>query len=106
MPEPARGAARQAQRSPARRSFPEGCRTVLEVLAYRAEAHGERTAFLWLEEGESEQGRLTFAQLWESHRAVAQLLRGAGLAGQRVLLFYLPGLDFVTAFFGCLAAGV
>jgi acyl-CoA synthetase (AMP-forming)/AMP-acid ligase II len=86
--------------------FPEGCRTVLDVLAYRAEAHGDRTAFLWLEEGESEQGRLTFAQLWAGHRAVARRLRGAGLAGQRVLLFYLPGLDFVTAFFGCLAAGV
>lgn len=106
MAEPTHSAARQAQRSPARRSFPEGCRTVLDVLTYRAQAHGDRTAFLWLEEGESEQGRLTFAQLWAGHRAVARVLRGAGLAGQRVLLFYLPGLDFVTAFFGCLAAGV
>jgi len=38
-PEPTRGAARRAA-LPARRSFPERCRTVLEVLAYRAEAHG------------------------------------------------------------------
>ncbi len=106
MAEPTREAARLARRYPASRSFPGDCRTVLDVLGYRARAHGDRTAFLWLEEGESEQERLTFGQLWTRHRAVAQALRGAGLAGQRVLLFYLPGLDFVTAFFGCLAAGV
>ena len=37
---------------------------------------------------------------------MARALRREGLEGRRVLLFYLPGLDFVTAFFGCLAAGV
>jgi acyl-CoA synthetase (AMP-forming)/AMP-acid ligase II len=79
--------------------------TVLEVLEQRAKVHGERTAFLFLEEGESEEGRLSFAQLYERHRAMARALRREGLEGKRVLLFYLPGLDFVTAFFGCLAAG-
>lgn len=94
-----------AERAGTGRSPLEDCRTVLEVLEYRAVAHGERPAFLLLED-DAEQERLTFAELWTRHRAVARRLRGAGLTGQRVLLFYLPGLDFVTAFFGCLAAGV
>jgi acyl-CoA synthetase (AMP-forming)/AMP-acid ligase II len=93
-----------AERARSGRSPLEQCRTVLEVLEYRAAAHGERTAFISLEE-DAEQERLTFSQLWTRQRAVAQALRGAGLAGQRVLLFYLPGMDFVTAFFACLAAG-
>ena len=29
-----------------------------------------------------------------------------GLAGQRALLLYPAGLDFIAAFFGCLYAGV
>ncbi len=95
-----------AERYPARRSFPEECRTLLDILEYRARAQGDRTAFVSLEEGEAEQERLTFAGLGARHRAVARVLREAGLSGARVLLVYLPGLDFVTAFFGCLAAGV
>ncbi|WP_224361035.1 fatty acyl-AMP ligase [Hyalangium versicolor] len=80
--------------------------TVLEVLEHRAQAHGERTAFLFLEEGETESARLSFAELRARHATVARALQREGLTGRRVLLFYLPGLDFVTAFFGCLAAGV
>ena len=33
-------------------------------------------------------------------------LQQLGLEGERAILLYPPGLEFVTAFFGCLAAGV
>jgi acyl-CoA synthetase (AMP-forming)/AMP-acid ligase II len=85
---------------------PASARTILDVLAFRAEAQREQAAFLFLEEGEVESARLTFGELHARHRAIAAALRAADLAGQRVLLFYLPGLDFVAAFMGCLAAGV
>ena len=93
-------------RVPSKRTFPEECRTVLDVLEYRAKAQGERTAFIFLEEGETEEARLSFGELHARHLRVARVLRGQGLEGRRVLLFYLPGLDFVAAFLGCLAAGV
>ena len=32
--------------------------------------------------------------------------QAAGAAGERALLLYPPGLDFIAAFFGCLYAGV
>ena len=32
-------------------------------------------------------------------------LQSLGLEGQRVLLLYPPGLDFVAGFYGCLYAG-
>src|SRR4030066_328090 len=38
-------------------------------------------------------------------RAIAARLQDMGFAGRCVLLVYPPGLDFITAFFGCLYAG-
>lgn len=49
---------------------------------------------------------LTYRQLDRAARAVAARLQQAGSAeGQRVLLLYPPGLDFVVGFFGTLYAG-
>ncbi|RKH09839.1 amino acid adenylation domain-containing protein [Corallococcus sp. CA053C] len=49
---------------------------------------------------------LTWAELDRRVRAVAAALQQAGLGGERVLLLYPPGLDFIIAFLGCLSAGV
>jgi len=49
---------------------------------------------------------LTYRQLDRAARAVAARLQSGGSAvGQRVLLLYPPGLDFVVGFFGTLYAG-
>ena len=39
-------------------------------------------------------------------RAIAAWLESHNLGGERALLLYPPGLEFITAFFGCLYAGV
>src|SRR3712207_4385484 len=39
-------------------------------------------------------------------RAIASQLQALGAAGDRALLLYPPGLDYLAAFFGCLYAGV
>jgi acyl-CoA synthetase (AMP-forming)/AMP-acid ligase II/acyl carrier protein len=39
-------------------------------------------------------------------RAIAATLQSLGWAGERALLLYPPGLDYIAAFFGCLYAGV
>ena len=49
--------------------------------------------------------RLTYAQLAARAKALAQALLDAGGKGQRVLLLFTPGLDFVAAFYACLYAG-
>ncbi len=62
-----------------------------------------------LSEPFSVEGRSTrwdFADLDRKARAIASDLQGQGLAGERALLLYPPGLDFLAAFFGCLYAGV
>jgi 8-amino-7-oxononanoate synthase len=70
-----------------------------------AEEHAERPAFAHLGDGPIEHLRLTYAQLDQRARAIAGRLQNLGLGGQRVLLVYPPGLDFIPAFLACLYAG-
>lgn len=63
-------------------------------------------AFTYLTDGESDEIVLTYAELERRSRAVAAKLVSLGLIGERALLLYPPGLDFITAFFGCIFAGV
>jgi len=54
---------------------------------------------------ESPLRELTFEQLDVRARAIGAHLASLDLAGERVLLAFPPGLEFITAFFGCLYAG-
>lgn len=80
--------------------------TLLNLLRYRALHQPNKLAFTFLEDGETETGWLTYQQLDEKARAIAATLQSLSLAGERALLLHPPGLEFITAFFGCLYAGV
>lgn len=77
-----------------------------EILRWRAAHEPARTAYVYLGDGEREQARLTYAGLDLLARAVGATLQGLEARGERALLLYPPGLDFVAAFFGCLYGGV
>jgi acyl-CoA synthetase (AMP-forming)/AMP-acid ligase II len=79
---------------------------MVEVLQARAGATPDHLAFAFLIDGEEEGPRLTFAGLDRAARAVAVALRDAAGPGDRALLVYEPGLEFIPAFFGCLYAGL
>ena len=87
---------------------PEGPRaaTLAEALRLRAALTPERRAYTFLADGEEEAGHLDYRELDEKARAIAAALRRTCAVGDRALLLYPPGLDFVAAFFGCLYAGV
>lgn len=87
-------------------SFWAGAASLVEVLHTRAEQQPDQLAFAFLDGGQSEGPRLTYAELDAWARAIAVRIRDGAGAGERALLFYQPGLDFVPAFFGCLYAGV
>jgi amino acid adenylation domain-containing protein/non-ribosomal peptide synthase protein (TIGR01720 family)/FkbM family methyltransferase len=78
---------------------------LVELLHGRAEAHPERTAYLFLADGETAGGRLAYAELDRRARTIAARLQAMGMAGARALLLYPPGLGYIEAFFGCLYAG-
>lgn len=74
-------------------------------LRYWAEAQPDEYSFYYLVDGEGQEIRWTYAQLDEQARKIAARLLAMGMRGQRALLLYPPGLEFVAAFFGCHYAG-
>ena len=87
-------------------SFAPPTGNVVERLRYRADHHGHDRAFTYLVDGENEQQHLTYLALDAKARSIATELTRRRLRGERALLLYPPGLDFISAFFGCLYAGV
>ncbi|MCC5616019.1 amino acid adenylation domain-containing protein [Nostoc sp. CHAB 5836] len=80
--------------------------TVVELLRLRSSTQPNRDAFTFLLDGEREQTTLTYQELDRRSRQIAAQLQALGLTGERALLLYPAGLDFLVAFFGCLYAGV
>ncbi len=81
-------------------------RSLVDRLRYWAREQSDQVAFCYLSDGESNEVCLTYGQLDRRARAIAAELQSRGLTGQRGLLLYPPGLEFVAAFLGCLYAGV
>lgn len=84
---------------------PNDFQHLVGLLHWRAEANADDPAVTYLADGEDDEQTLTYAQLDHHARAIAAWLQREGIFGERVLLLYPPGLDYITAFFGCLYAG-
>ncbi|MBD2677466.1 MULTISPECIES: non-ribosomal peptide synthetase [Nostoc] len=80
--------------------------TVVELLRFRSSTQPDKNAFTFLLDGETEKATLTYQELDRRSRQIAAQLQALGLTGERALLLYPQGLDFLVAFFGCLYAGV
>ncbi|RKH63065.1 amino acid adenylation domain-containing protein, partial [Corallococcus llansteffanensis] len=72
----------------------------------RAATHGDRRLFTFLEDGASEESPLGYAELDLRARRIGAALQQVAAPGERVLLLYPPGLEYVAGFFGCLYAGL
>jgi amino acid adenylation domain-containing protein len=80
--------------------------TVVELLLDRVLRQSQQIAFTFLEDGEAETATLTYAELDRRAKTIAIQLQALDLQGERALLLYPSGLDYLAAFFGCLYAGV
>lgn len=79
--------------------------TIVNVLQYRAKLHGDKVAFIYLKDGETESASITYRVLNKEAQSVAASLQARELNGKHVLLLYPSGIEFIKAFFGCLYAG-
>lgn len=82
------------------------CSTVVELLRKASSTQPNRDAFTFLSDGETEKATVTYEELDKRSRRLAAQLQALGLTGERALLLYPAGLDFLIAFFGCLYAQV
>lgn len=83
----------------------ESCTNLVELLQNRA-LHQPEQKYTFLLDGKTETASLTYRELDAIARSHAARLQKLGLTGERALLLFPPGLDYLAAFFGCLYAKV
>ena len=96
-----------------RQAYPDSYRdtghmpsTLVELLQLRALNQPDFLGYTFLVDGETKEINLTHGELHKRACAIAALLQSAGMAGERALMLFPPGLDFLAAFFGCLYSQV
>jgi thioester reductase-like protein len=80
--------------------------SILEILMDRSKKQSKQIAYVFLSNGETESSVLTYQELDQQARSIAAELQSMELKGERALLLYSSELEFISAFFGCLYAGV
>ncbi|MEM7533151.1 MAG: AMP-binding protein [Chloroflexota bacterium] len=85
--------------------------TLADVLRWRAEHQPNKWAYTFLTYGkeadsEADEICITYGELHQQAQGIAHQLLALNATGERALLLYPSGLDFIAAFFGCLYAGV
>jgi acetylornithine/succinyldiaminopimelate/putrescine aminotransferase/acyl-CoA synthetase (AMP-forming)/AMP-acid ligase II/predicted amino acid dehydrogenase/acyl carrier protein len=80
--------------------------TLADLLRIRAEEHPSLEAFVFLAGDKASNERLTYRGLAQRAATIAAELSEIARVGDRAVLVYPAGLEFVAAFFGCAYAGV
>jgi acyl transferase domain-containing protein/acyl-CoA synthetase (AMP-forming)/AMP-acid ligase II/acyl carrier protein len=88
--------------SASNRKFP----TLIDLLRWRADQQPEQRIYTFLTDGESENNFFTYAELDRQARIIGAALQEHIASGERALLIYPSGLEFIAAFFGCLYSGI
>jgi acyl-CoA synthetase (AMP-forming)/AMP-acid ligase II len=82
--------------------------TLVDVVCEQADTRGKEIWLRYLVTGDVSGpiNELTYGELEQRARAIASELLHHASPGDRALLVFPPGIDFVTAMFGCLFAGI
>lgn len=79
--------------------------SLVALLRQRATAQGDELAYILVVDDATEVP-ISYAELDREARAVAARLQQLGATGERALLLYQPGREYIVGFLGCLYAGV
>lgn len=79
--------------------------TLCAMLEERASEQGSRPLYTFLTDGDSAEQTFTYADLQHRAKQIGGWLLDRKATGQRVLLVYPQGLEYIAAYFGCLYAG-
>jgi acyl-CoA synthetase (AMP-forming)/AMP-acid ligase II len=81
-------------------------RSLVALLGRRAADQGDDRAYVFVSDRGTEEATLTFRQLHDAATALAARLAATAQPGDRAILVFPPGIEFMVAFFGCLMAGI
>jgi amino acid adenylation domain-containing protein len=85
---------------------PEASLTLVELLLLRAQIQPDQHLYTFLHDSGDSEDYLSYQVLDQRARMIGAALQQAYPPGERALLLYPPGLDYIAAFFGCLYAGL
>ncbi len=80
--------------------------SLVDIVKLHAKEKPDVVAYTYLVDGEDQEIRLTFGELDRQARNFAAALQKVSQPGDRALLLYPSGLEFVVAFIGCRYAGI
>ncbi len=80
--------------------------TMIELLRWRAATQPDRIGYTFLADGERDERNLTYAELDRRARDVAARLQARPCRGERALVLFEEGFEYLVALFGCMYAGV
>ena len=80
--------------------------TLLDLLQTRAIEDTDRLAYRFIQDDGNNIDSITYGELDRRARAIGAWLESFNARGERALLLYPPGLDYIATYFGCLYAGV
>ncbi|MCP3922177.1 MAG: aminotransferase class I/II-fold pyridoxal phosphate-dependent enzyme [Desulfobacterales bacterium] len=83
--------------------------TLVDLLNKQSHLYKNKAAYhftSWSEDGTERDIQLSYAELESKAKAIAGRLIALKATGKRALLLYNPGLEYISALFGCFYAGV
>lgn len=80
------------------------CETLIDLLLVRSSSVADNLAYLFIDS--EKKTTITYRELSDKAEAIGFALQKKISVGDRAILLYAPGIDFIAAFFGCLYAGV
>lgn len=80
--------------------------SILSILEHHAHVRGDAIAIRFLENGDIEKTSMSYRELHQRAKQLAHDLRAQCEKGDRVILWYPQGTEFVISFFACMYAGL
>lgn len=80
--------------------------SLVDLLEAKVQISPDKEAYIFLADGKNISDRLTYQELAARAKAIAADLQSQTQFGERVILLYPAGLEFITVFFGCIYAGI
>ena len=81
-------------------------KNLMELAQAQAETFCEKTLYTFVRDNLEEAGSMSFAELDRQARILASHFQVSLQPGDRVLLLYPSGLEYIRAFFACIYANV
>jgi len=80
--------------------------SLVELLVRHAAVQPDQRAYIFLSDRGEEEAAITFRELHDAARATASRLAETARPGERAILAFPPGIEFIVAFFACQIARV